>query len=64
MILSSKEQPGLGRPDGQTALGKLKSPPKIMFGVVSNDDIADFSPLSGVIKSFAVDGCPVLLSSG
>ena len=45
MILSSQEQPGLGRPDGQTALGKLKSPPKIMFGVVSNDDIANFSPL-------------------
>ena len=63
MILSSNGQPDLGKPAGQVALGKLKSPPKIMSGTTPNDVIASFSPLSGMIKSFAVDGFPLLLSS-
>lgn len=64
MILSSKGQPGLGEPSGQVALGRLKSPPKMMFGVAPSPDIAVFTQLSGMIKSLDVDGFPLLLSSG
>ena len=64
MILSSNGQPGLGKPSGQVALGRLKSPPKMIFGVTPSPAIADFTPFSGVMKSLDVDGFPLLLSSG
>ena len=48
--LSSRGQPGLGIPSGQDALGRLKSPPKIMFRVGSRAAMAVFTLLRETIK--------------
>ena len=64
IVFSSIGQPVLGSPSGQVAFGRLKSPPKIMFGTGSKAERTDFALLSGIMTSLAVDGFPLVLSSG
>ena len=59
---SSIGHPGLGRPTGQVNLGRLKSPPKIMFGTGSNAESTVFTLWRGTMKSSAVDGFPLVSS--